>query len=155
MTDILDKIKTDRQHLQDMVYDTAPKAQRWNAESGLKVLDAVISEIETLRADIACLKPEWKNIDTAPKGKTINAAFKNQLGNWRIVTCFHALPFTLEMSEDCDFPEGGDWHEESGQHYCVEGWYECGHSFEYAVPLDGIPTHWSERPSPPLYSGQT
>ena len=84
---------------------------------------------------------DWKPIETAPKGKKILAAYKNQLGNWRRIIARYYLPGTLEAGDD---DESAD---ENG--YAQEGWYEETESHDTILRCDCEPTHWQELPTHP------
>ena len=46
----------------------------------------------------------WQPISTAPKDRKLLVAYRNALGNWRVVTaCYHTQP---EWWEGCDPPDG-------------------------------------------------
>ncbi|WP_159953146.1 DUF551 domain-containing protein [Rhizobium sp. 18065] len=80
----------------------------------------------------------WQDISTAPKNTKVLAAYRNEVGNWRIVTaCYHTQ---LEWSD-----EYGD-HE---QEYAPEDWYEENDSSEVIYPCSRQPTHWQPLPAPP------
>lgn len=80
----------------------------------------------------------WQDISTAPKNTKVLAAYRNEAGNWRIVTaCYHTQ---LEWSD-----EYGD-HE---QEYAPEDWYEENDSSEVIYPCRCKPTHWQPLPAPP------
>lgn len=84
---------------------------------------------------------EWQDIATAPKNKTVLAAYRNALGNWRIVTaCYHTQ---LEWSDD-HLRDDDDESE-----YAPEGWYEESDSSETIYPTDHPPSHWMPLPKPP------
>lgn len=83
---------------------------------------------------------EWKTIETAPKNTKVLAAYRNSLGNWRIITaCYHTqLPWSDDHELGADDPE-----------YAPEGWYEESDSSETIYPTSYPPTHWMPLPLPP------
>jgi hypothetical protein len=63
-----------------------------------------------------------------------------------VIRAQHAPAKTLEQSSDC---EGGDYDEESGTYWCVEGWYETNCFDEINWKVDGEVTHWMPLPEKP------
>lgn len=84
-------------------------------------------------------RAEWQPIETAPKNTKVFAAYRNGLGNWRIVTaCYHTqLPWSDEQDPDDD------------SEYAPEAWYEESETSETIYQTDCHPTHWIPLPSPP------
>jgi len=81
----------------------------------------------------------WMPIETAPKNRKVLAAYRNSLGNWRIVTaCYHT---ELPWSDDAG------WDSES--EFAPEAWYEESDSQDSILPTASVPTHWQPLPSPP------
>lgn len=84
---------------------------------------------------------EWKSIESAPKNRKVLAAYRNALGNWRIVTaCYHT---ELDWSDD-HYPMDSD------SEFAPEAWYEESDSAETIYPTSSPPTHWMPLPSPPI-----
>lgn len=79
----------------------------------------------------------WQDISTAPKNTKVLAAYRNELGNWRIVTaCYHTQL---------------DWSDEYGDHeqeFAPEDWYEESDSSEVIYPCSKTPTLWMPLPHP-------
>ena len=83
---------------------------------------------------------DWQTIETAPKGKKVLAAYRNELGNWRRIIARYYLPGTLEAGDD---DENAD---ENG--YSLEGgWFEETGTHDYILRCN--PTHWQALPEPP------
>lgn len=81
----------------------------------------------------------WQSIETAPKNRKVLAAYRNPLGNWRIVTaCYHT---ELPWSDDAG------WDSES--EFAPEAWYEESDSQDSILPTASLPTHWQLLPAPP------
>lgn len=84
----------------------------------------------------------WQDISTAPKNTKVLAAYRNELGNWRIVTaCYHTQL---------------DWSDEYGDHeqeYAPEDWYEESDSSEVIYPCAKTPTLWMPLPRPDAAPG--
>lgn len=80
----------------------------------------------------------WQDISTAPKNTKVLAAYRNELGNWRIVTaCYHTeLPWSDEYGDH-------------GEEFAPEAWYEESDSSEVIYQTSRQPTHWQPLPAPP------
>jgi len=89
---------------------------------------------------------DWQPISTAPQNVKVLAAYRNRLGNWRIVTaCYHTmLPWNEDYIDE----------REDETEYAPERWYEESESQEVIYPTDCDPTHWAPLPSPPLTEEQ-
>lgn len=86
----------------------------------------------------------WQSIETAPKNRKMLVAYRNPLGNWRIVTaCYHTR---LPWSED------DGWDSES--EFAPEAWYEESDSQDSILPTASAPTHWQPLPAPPALPTQ-
>ena len=97
-----------------------------------------------LEAALDCGVDGWQSIETAPKNRKMLVAYRNRLGNWRIViACYHTR---LPWSED------DDWNSES--EFAPEAWYEESDSQDSILPTASAPTHWQPLPAPPALPTQ-
>lgn len=102
-------------------------------------------------AEEGALYERWQPIKTAPMGRNVLIAFKNESGKWRIVKAAYFTKYALEASSDF---EGGEYDEERGEYYVPPGWYEdveaetgLDYSYHSLGPIG--PTHWMPLPEPP------
>lgn len=84
---------------------------------------------------------QWREIETAPKGRTLLVGYTNRAGKWRTVRGHYYLPQTLELSDDY----GDDY----GDGFAPEGWYEEVENSGTINFTDEPPTHWMPLPSRP------
>lgn len=95
----------------------------------------------------------WIPVTTQlPKSeKRVVAAYKNALGNWRIICAFYATKFSIEP-DDFDNIWDDDWNEEEVTYYIPEGWYELVENLDdcsYLPVQYGTVSHWMPLPEAP------
>lgn len=82
----------------------------------------------------------WQPIETAPKNKTVQIAYLNRAGKWRMPRAIYYPENTLELD---------NWDELESQ-YAPPGWYESTVEGEEPIQaISGAPTHWQPLPAPP------
>lgn len=96
---------------------------------------------------------EWRDIESAPKGRKVIVSVPNGKNRPSITMMGRFWPAgTLEVAEGY---EGEDWAQEiNGDWYMPPGWYEeC--EVEDAPAHNIAPTHWMPLPLPPVSADRT
>ncbi len=88
---------------------------------------------------VALTAADWREIDTAPRGRKVLAGYRNALGNWRTITARYYPAGTLPND---------DWDGEDD--YAPEGWYEESETHETLLRTYEPPTHWMPLPGEPI-----
>lgn len=91
---------------------------------------------ETIRKD-QIEKDDWQPIGTAPKGKRVMVAWKNDFDMWR--TAFARYCTVDEIYDEDD----------EGLYDFQDGWYEDCYEAERLYPLENKPLFWMPMPKKP------
>jgi Lar family restriction alleviation protein len=122
---------------------SAAKARKaWNRRDGERARSVVEGE-------------EWISVNEKlpPSNRPVIAAFRNPLGNWRVIRAQYAAPNTLPVDDDSEC--AGTYDEASGTYYCEAGWYEDNEHEEVHWRVDDAVSHWQPLPTPPTSTRDT
>ena len=143
----------------ESAWEETPRTQK---EQYLAILEEMLSnaidgvysyDIWTLNEAISRIQSEvsdgWTPVsELPPNEKNVLGTYNNSMWKRRVVRCFYARKFEVEMSDDpYDFWE---YSEEKDEYYLPEWWYESNENNEISYQISEEITHWMPLSLPPI-----